>query len=121
MCPIQRQRQGTTVALVGFLHNQPVRRNRLLQQYAGATAAARNPSTAGAGGLASSTAAAATAAAAAMARASNSALQDMKQQLFVLMMPHTGVELVLQQAGSSAAVLHLPKVRGDGLLEGALG
>jgi hypothetical protein len=52
-----------------------------------------------------------------MARASSSALQELKQQLCVLMLPHTGVELVLQQAGSSAAVLHLPKVCWGGLCQ----
>lgn len=95
---ISRQRQGTTVNLVGFLHNQPVRRKRLLQQHAG-------PSTAGAGTLAASTAAASAA-----ARSSCSAMQELKLALFELVLPYTGVELVLQQAGSSAAVLHLPQV-----------
>jgi hypothetical protein len=108
MCPIPRQRQGTTVDLIGFLHNQPVRRNRLLQQHAvGAAAAAGGPLTAGAGGLGPATAAAA---AVAMAHASSSALQELKQQLCMLMLPNTGVELVLQQAGSSAVALHLTKV-----------
>lgn len=102
---IPRQRQGTTVSLVGFLHNQPVRRNRLLQQHVGGASTAA----AGAASLPASTAAAVTAAAA-TSRASSSALQELQQALFTLLLPHTGVELVLQQAGSSAAVLHLPKV-----------
>lgn len=103
LCPIPRQRHGTTVCLTGFLHSQPVRRNRLLQQYAGIGAAAAHagpPSTA-----------AWQAAAAMAARASASCLQELRQALFVLMLPHTGVELVLQQAGSSSSVLHMPQVR----------
>lgn len=102
LCPIPRPRQGTTVCLKGFLHNQPVRRNRIMQQHAGETAAtpAARPGPNTAQQLAVATA----------ARASSSCLQELKQALFVLLLPHTAVELVLQQAGSSAAVLHLPQV-----------
>lgn len=113
LCPISRQRQGTTVNLVGFLHNQPVRRRRLLQQHAG-------PSTSGAGTLAASTAAATAAAASAAARSSSSAMQELKLALFELVLPYTGVELVLQEAGSSSAVLHLPQVGWCLLLDHAL-
>jgi hypothetical protein len=47
-------------------------------------------------------------------------MQELKLALFELVLPNTGVELVLQQAGSSAAVLHLPQVGWCLLLEHVL-
>jgi hypothetical protein len=92
LCSVPRQRQGTTVVLSGFLHNAPVQRRALQQQQQR-----------GAGAAAASTALLPHAAACA-------ALELLKLVLLVLMLPHTGVELVLQQQGSSSPVLHMAQV-----------